>query len=302
MSLAVLIAFCVLTIAAVSGPLVLRFAREMESQRVAGLAVAATGLLAIATLVCSPAVAQDSSQDSSQADNKIVVEAEDEGELSDTELEEIEATLKKALADSNSEISLESHESLAELVTTDQPEWMTISAEESLIRHQQVVASKLYFTSQETETDLDDAMADAVSRYVNNYLGESNASLLIRHDADFIRNNLMREQFDEVWNVTQFDRKMYRRHVLLDFNDNFRSRLDHEWRDVVQTSKVLTTGLGAFGLLGLMGVVFAYLRLDTATKGYYSGRLQFLAAAAILALSAAGVLFANVNADWLRWM
>jgi len=55
-------------------------------------------------------------------------------------------------------------------------------------------------------------------------------------------------------------------------------------------------------LLGLMGVVFAYLRLDTATKGYYSGRLQFLAAAAILALSAAGVLFANVNADWLRWM
>ena len=43
-------------------------------------------------------------------------------------------------------------------------------------------------------------------------------------------------------------------------------------------------------------------RLDTATKGYYSGRLQFLAVVAILALTAAGTLFANVNSDWIRWM
>ncbi len=305
MSLAVLIALCVLVITAIGGPLVLRLAREMESQRIAGLGVAAAGLIAIASLLCSPALGDDpsNSQDSSPpAAEQPQDDAPDDSPDGDESLDEIETRLKEAMSESGSKISLAANESLAELVTTEQPAWMSIPSEEALVRHQQVIASKLYFSSQETESDLDSAMEDAVSRYVNNYLGESNASLLIRHDTEFIRSNLVKEQFEEVWNVKQFDKKMYRRHVLLDFNDSFRSRIDGEWRDVVQTSKVLTTGLGAFGLLGLMGVAFAYLRLDTVTKGRYSGRLQFVAAAAILALSAAGVLFANVNAEWLRWM
>jgi hypothetical protein len=44
--------------------------------------------------------------------------------------------------------------------------------------------------------------------------------------------------------------------------------------------------------------MFSFLKLDTATRGYYTGRLQFGAAATILALVAASVLLMK----WIPWM
>ena len=56
--------------------------------------------------------------------------------------------------------------------------------------------------------------------------------------------------------------------------------------------------LGAWPVLGFLGLVFGYLKLDTATRGYYTGRLQIGALAAVLSLAAAGVLLAR----WIPWM
>jgi purine-cytosine permease-like protein len=58
------------------------------------------------------------------------------------------------------------------------------------------------------------------------------------------------------------------------------------------------TGLGAGAVLLLLGTMFSYLKLDTETRGYYTGRLQFGAAGVILAIIAAGVVCAN----WIPWM
>ena len=44
--------------------------------------------------------------------------------------------------------------------------------------------------------------------------------------------------------------------------------------------------------------VFGYFRVDNATRGYYTGRLQFLSAAAILAIVGAGVFCAR----WIYWL
>lgn len=259
------------------------------------------------------AVAEQTSSDSGSGaaidvnvDEKNEEAAETAPSLSQSEQAKLNADLAEFESlmhqNDNSEISFNTSESSVELVSKDQPNWLNLPDDEALIQHRYVVASKLYFSSQETEGDLDASLRQAVDRYVNNYLKDDKASLLIRHDADFIRSNLVKEQFDEVWNVKQFNKNMYRRHALIEFNDNFRSHLDAEWRDVVQTSKVLTAGLTAFGVLSLLGVGFTYLRVNNATGGCCAGRLKFLSAAAILALGAAGALFANVNADWLRWM
>lgn len=292
-------------------------ASHREAIRETSFSVVAGAAMLAMTIICAPALADVPNADggaeavatetppaATPAENKSEAEAplsEDSPSQSQAITDRIEAEIQEALSKST-DISFESGESMAELVTKEQPDWLKISSEESLVNHKRVVASELHFTAQETEKDLLKATREAVNQYINGYLGDDKACYLVRIDDNYIRNNLMSEQFDEIWKVKQFDKQMYRRHALLDFNDGFRTSLDQQWRDVLQTSKLLTTGLGAFGLLGLLGISFVYLRLDTATKGYYSGRLQFLSAVAILALSAAGVLFANINADWLRWM
>ena len=50
------------------------------------------------------------------------------------------------------------------------------------------------------------------------------------------------------------------------------------------------TAVATGGLFGLLATVFGYLKLDTLTRGYYTGRLRMAAAMTILAL-VAGLLF-----------
>jgi len=64
------------------------------------------------------------------------------------------------------------------------------------------------------------------------------------------------------------------------------------------TSRLAQTGLLSGGVLLLLGSIFGYFRLDNATRGYYTGRLQFMTAAAILAVVGAGA----VLAQWIHWL
>jgi hypothetical protein len=43
----------------------------------------------------------------------------------------------------------------------------------------------------------------------------------------------------------------------------------------------------------LLGTLFSYFKIDTATRGYYTGRLQFVTAGAILLLVTTSVWLAR---------
>ena len=60
----------------------------------------------------------------------------------------------------------------------------------------------------------------------------------------------------------------------------------------------MQTGLVSGAMLLLLTSVFGYFRLDNATRGYYTGRLQFMTAAAILAVVGAGV----IAAQYITWL
>ncbi len=166
-------------------------------------------------------------------------------DLSSDEIAEIEARLQQQLRDTEaSNISLEKGGSAATLLSDDQPDWLTLSPSEYLANHKRSVASELFFSKPETKTSLDDSVRQAVRDYVNGYLGDDKASYLVRFDDSYIKNRLVKEEFEEVWEVKQFGRQMYRRHALVDFNDDFRADLQAKWGEVTQTSKVLTAGLG----------------------------------------------------------
>lgn len=57
------------------------------------------------------------------------------------------------------------------------------------------------------------------------------------------------------------------------------------------SNRLLLTGTLVVVLLGQLSVLFGYLKIDHATRGFYSGRLQSVAAFASVAVFVIGYLF-----------
>ena len=152
---------------------------------------------------------------------------------------------------------------------------------------------------------LDLQLSKAVAAYVDEYLGPHAAanwrvSDLISYDLSYIKKNLVKRGnvFEEKLQMSFGP--MYQMHALLEFGPKFRKELDgrrgdleRHARDVAIAFRLRGLALGFGAVLCLLAVAFGYLRLDTATRGYYTGRLQFLAATAILVVVVAGALLAS---------
>ena len=79
---------------------------------------------------------------------------------------------------------------------------------------------------------------------------------------------------------------LYERHALLELNSEFRQQARLQWSQYIKKRRVYGTGLASSGVLGLLMLVFGYLKLDQVTRRAHSTSLQVLAAGAILALTA----------------
>jgi hypothetical protein len=158
------------------------------------------------------------------------------------------------------------------------------------------------------EAELNKAMEQAVSDYVDEYLGHLyggnfKASSVVNFDADYIRKHLVKESFDnkkDYWFGT-----MHQSHALIAFTPEFRQVLDEKravadthYRQFVVGGRLVSVALIAGLILAFLAVISGYYRLDTATRGFYTARLQFLAVVAILAVIVAGALLAK-NVHWL---
>ena len=84
---------------------------------------------------------------------------------------------------------------------------------------------------------------------------------------------------------------MLEHYARLHFNDGARQEILRRHHEALVTERLEYSAVSAGMVLLLLGTLFGYLRLDTATKGYYSGRLKLVATATILAGSAATAMF-----------
>lgn len=172
--------------------------------------------------------------------------------------------------------------------------------------HTIAVASGPHERRGESLKALDEELRAAVDEYIDDYLGDVygenfKASSFVNYDLTYIKSNLLAEDgtYDEVIQFTFGP--MHQSHALIEIDEAFRNELeskraelDQQWRKLVKTGRLAGVGFGSALLLGLLGVVFGYFRVDTATRGYYTGRLQLVAATMILALIVAGVVLAQL--------
>lgn len=177
------------------------------------------------------------------------------------------------------------------------PEWVGELSNLSGKVHTISVASGPYATKKQSQAALDKALTKAMRGYVAEQLGSETAARVITFDAATIKKRFVKDKtyHDEAkYSVG----KMHENFALLEFDSKFRSELTRRWNQVRSKSRLASMGVMAGAALLLVASVFGYFRADNATRGYYTGRLQFMAAAAILAVVGAGTMIIR-SIPWL---
>lgn len=149
---------------------------------------------------------------------------------------------------------------------------------------------------EECQQSLEVAIQQAVDAYVDALL-EPGASSKLEIAPEYIEQRILKDTYQEKHDLESLDPKlvasetaagaMLSLHGLLEFDAGVERDIRDAWRDYQVRGRLWAAGISFAGVLGVVGSMFGYLRLDTVTKGYYTGRLMLAAGAAILAVIAA---------------
>lgn len=188
------------------------------------------------------------------------------------------------------------------ILPDDLPEWVDDGpkkeGENSLIP----VSTTVEMKEQSTKSSLDKELVAATNQYIRDYLGNPRASYFVNYTPEDIRRRLIDGDKLIAYPVKTRYGPMWRSQAVLKFSPEFRAELDAKWAKVVQATRVLSTAGVGLAVLVALGMLFGYFRLDTATKGYYTGRLQMALVGAILALVAVGFVYYRSTAQWVYWL
>jgi hypothetical protein len=184
------------------------------------------------------------------------------------------------------------------VIPPGRPAWVAAKAIREGSVHSTAVCSGPFKKDSDARRALDKQLEQETAAYIAETLGSELAPQFIRYDASAIRAELVKGNayHETIESPTVGYMEQY--HALLEFPQGFQDRIRHDWEQVIARWRLAQLGLVAGGALLLLGTVFSYFRVDNATRGYYTGRLQFLSAAAILAIVGAGVVLGR----WIYWL
>jgi len=208
-----------------------------------------------------------------------------------------EPAAKKKVVSSSDEIEIETQPE-GVIIPPGRPAWVEGPPMRVGEVHTTAISSGPFARAQDCWREFDNQIVKATDDYIAEHLEHSFATQFIHYDAKTIRTRFLKPENIYQEQIVVSIGPMHQVHGLLEFNSDFRRELEERWAQVTRFARVSQVGLGSFAFLALLGVVFSYFRLDNATRGYYTGRLQFLTAAAILAVVGVGI----VAARWVVWL
>ena len=162
--------------------------------------------------------------------------------------------------------------------------------------HQISVSSGPYLRQREARKELDRQLKLATDEYINEFLANAAAARWLGYDETRIRQTLVpaRNIYDEKVISPSFG-VMYQSHALLEFGPEFHRDVEQAWHQIVARAQLAKLTLAAVAVLGTLVLLFSYFHADTATRGFYSGRLKFVTAVAILGLVASGFVVGTIH-------
>lgn len=167
----------------------------------------------------------------------------------------------------------------------DRPAWVDAPGGFENGVYRTIAVSDPYTTKQEADVALNYQMMEVTRRYLEKLDVPLPDQLPL--DTAYIRLKICKDEFTEVLDTSVGP--MRRVHVLMEFDAAVAEDLKRRLHGLLVHQRITQAGAAAVWVLALLGTVFGYLKLDTATKGSYTRRLQLGAAGAILALVAAAL-------------
>jgi hypothetical protein len=176
---------------------------------------------------------------------------------------------------------------------TPRPNWMDEpqGKQGSDGAYHKIASVELRRSRAECEEELPAELRKAVKQYIDQFLGDEGAAELVAMPVFDIHEHLIKGQWEE--HTSDILGPIVNLHTLLVFDGKANAEIKDRYQHARVAERLTSTGFGAGLLLGLLGTVFGYLKLDTLTRGYYSRRLQFAAGSVILALAAIMARFAQ---------
>ncbi len=155
----------------------------------------------------------------------------------------------------------------------ERPEWV----DQELFRSGNVVRRAVsagpYATLEECEQELLAKIDASVCRQVELLTGTRPSSMrTIEVTQPYVMSECLVEQYAEQ-SRTQTGFEVWTQHVLLEFTPTVDNYLLDQFHTSQRYDRVSKVAMGGGGVLGMLAVVLGMLRLDTATKGYYTKRL-----------------------------
>jgi hypothetical protein len=183
-------------------------------------------------------------------------------------------------------------------VSTERPAWIRTAAGPTADGAYQVaVTTDPYVPSDPAaQQALARELARAVAEYIDLVgaeLGESQASSRVALPLEYIQARLIADTWQEPYrSQTESIGEMVRLNALLTFDADDQRDIRRRCREAVVRQRLFHAGTYGGLALVVLSAVFGYLKLDTATRGFYSGRLKAAAGLVIAAALATGALLA----------
>jgi hypothetical protein len=144
----------------------------------------------------------------------------------------------------------------------------------------------LYATPQESQLAADEVVQELFDQYVRRVYGTEIVGKL-RLPREINTSKIV--SWTEPQESPTTGMTMYETHVLLALDQNDRHIIEERLQAIEIDRRVHLAGAGSLLVLGLIATLWGYLRLDTASRGYYSGRLKLGAAAAVALVAGAAL-------------
>ncbi|MFV2069595.1 MAG: hypothetical protein ACC645_21735 [Pirellulales bacterium] len=195
----------------------------------------------------------------------------------------------------------------------DIPTWVRTTPKLVGSVYRRTIVSDPFSTDRECQQQLDDEMMLITCQYIDDLLGLRPRSGLRDEAQDmtrahrrlahmkitpaYLRQTICKDEYHETVDTPVNELagadmgRMRRIHLLMEFDGDVRADIKDRWREAELAGRLSTVGGGVALLIGCIAVVFGYLKLDTATKGYYTRRLQLAAGLATIVLMGALVRF-----------